>query len=46
MKLVSFITKSIPDAFLLFKERTGQKLVVVINEWDFIICDGAITENI
>ena len=53
-KVVSFITKSVldelrgiyPDALSRVKERTGQKFVVIIDEWDVIIRDGAIIENI
>lgn len=28
------------------KDRTGQKFVIIIDEWDVIIRDGTITENI
>ena len=53
-KVVSFITKSVlyelrgiyPDALSRVKERTGQKFVVIIDEWDVIIRDGAMIENI
>lgn len=37
---------TLPDALSRVKERTGQKFVVIIDEWDVIIRDGAITENI
>ncbi len=37
---------TIPDALSRVKDRTGQKFVVIIDEWDVIIRDGAITENI
>ena len=39
-------TGTIPDALSRVKERTGQKFVVIIDEWDVIIRDGAIIENI
>ena len=53
-KVVSFITKSVldelrgiyPDALSRVKECTGQKFVVIIDEWDVIIRDGAIIENV
>lgn len=34
------------DALSRVKERTGQKFVIIIDEWDAIIRDGAITENV
>ena len=34
------------DALSRVKERTGQKFVIIIDEWDAIIPDGSITENI
>ena len=37
---------TLPDALSRVKERTGQKFVVIIDEWDVIIRDGALTENI
>lgn len=37
---------SIPDALSRVKERTGQKFVVIIDEWDVIIRDGTITETV
>ena len=37
---------TLPDALSRVKERTGQKFVVIIDEWDVIIRDGEITENI
>ena len=37
---------ALPDALSRVKERTGQKFVVIIDEWDVIIRDGAIIENI
>lgn len=37
---------TLPDALSRVKERTGQKFVVIIDEWDVIIRDGAIIENI
>lgn len=37
---------TLPDALSRVKERTGQKFVVIIDEWDAIIRDGAIIENI
>lgn len=37
---------TIPDALSRVKDRTGQKFVVIIDEWDVIIRDGAITESI
>ena len=37
---------TLPDAFSRVKERTGQKFVVIIDEWDVIIRDGAMIENI
>ena len=37
---------TLPDALSRVKERTGQKFVVIIDEWDAIIRDGAITEGI
>ena len=37
---------TLPDALSRVKECTGQKFVVIIDEWDVIIRDGAITENI
>lgn len=39
-------TGTIPDALSRVKERTGQKFVVIIDEWDVIIRDGAIIENV
>lgn len=37
---------TLPDALSRVKERTGQKFVVIIDEWDVISRDGAIIENI
>ena len=37
---------TLPDALSRVKERTGQKFVVIIDEWDVIIRDGAMIENI
>ncbi len=37
---------TLPDALSRVKECTGQKFVVIIDEWDVIIRDGAIIENI
>lgn len=37
---------SLPDALSRVKDRTGQKFVVIIDEWDAIIRDGAITETV
>ena len=37
---------TLPDAISRVKERTGLKFVVIIDEWDVIIRDGAIIENI
>ena len=37
---------SLPDALSRVKERTGQKFVVIIDEWDAIIRDDAITETV
>ena len=37
---------TLPDALSRVKDRTGQKFVIIIDEWDVIIRDGAITENI
>ena len=37
---------TLPDALSRVKERTGQKFVVIIDEWDVIIRDGAIIENV
>ena len=37
---------TIPDALSRVKDRTGHKFVVIIDEWDVIIRDGAITESI
>ena len=34
------------DALSRVKERTGQKFVIIIDEWDAIIRDGAIIENV
>ena len=39
-----FIT--LPDALSRVKNRTGQKFVVIIDEWDVIIRDGGISEAI
>ena len=39
-------TGTIPDALSQVKERTGQKFVVIIDEWDVIIRDGSMTESI
>lgn len=39
-------TGTIPDALSRVKERTGQKFVVIIDEWDVIIRDGSMTESI
>ena len=39
-------TGTIPDALSRVKERTGQKFVVIIDEWDVIIRDGSMTEAI
>ncbi len=39
-------TGTIPDALSQVKERTGQKFVVIIDEWDVIIRDGSMTEAI
>lgn len=37
---------TLPDALSRVKERTGQKFVVIIDEWDVIIRDETITEAI
>ena len=37
---------TLPDALSRVKERTGQKFFVIIDEWDVIIRDGAMIENI
>ena len=37
---------ALPDALSRVKECTGQKFVVIIDEWDVIIRDGAIIENV
>ena len=37
---------TLPDALSRVKDRTGQKFVVIIDEWDVIIRDGAMTEGI
>lgn len=37
---------TLPDALSRVKERTGQKFVVIIDEWDVIIRDGAMIENV
>lgn len=37
---------SLSDALSRVKDRTGQKFVVIIDEWDAIIRDGAITETV
>ena len=37
---------TLPDALSRVKERTGQKFVVIIDEWDVIIRDGTITETV
>lgn len=37
---------SLPDALSRVKDQTGQKFVVIIDEWDAIIRDGAITETV
>ena len=37
---------TLPDVLSRVKERTGQKFVVIIDEWDVIIRDGAMIENI
>ena len=37
---------SLPDALSRVKDRTGQKFVVIIDEWDAIIRDDAITETV
>lgn len=37
---------SLPDALSRVKDRTGQKFVVIIDEWDAIIRDGTITETV
>lgn len=37
---------TLPDALSRVKECTGQKFVVIIDEWDVIIRDGAIIENV
>lgn len=34
------------DALSRVKERTGQKFVIIIDEWDAIIRDGSVTENV
>ena len=37
---------TLPDALSRVKDRTGQKFVVIIDEWDVIIRDGVMTEGI
>lgn len=37
---------TLPDALSLVKDRTGQKFVVIIDEWDVIIRDGSIAETV
>ena len=37
---------TLPDALSRVKECTGQKFVVIIDEWDVIIRDGAMIENV
>ncbi len=37
---------ALPDALSRVKERTGQKFVVIIDEWDAIIRDVNITEDV
>lgn len=45
-EVLSQETGSLPDALSRVKERTGQKFVVIIDEWDAIIRDDAITETV
>ena len=37
---------TLPDALSRVKDRTGQKFVVIIDEWDVIIRDGAIMDAV
>ena len=32
---------SLPDALSRIKEKTGQKFIVIVDEWDVLICDEA-----
>ena len=45
-EVLSKAVVSLPDALSRVKDRTGQKFVVIIDEWDVIIRDSAITELI
>ena len=45
-EVLSKTVVSLPDALSRVKDRTGQKFVVIIDEWDVIIRDSAITELI
>ena len=36
----------LPDALSRVKERTGQKFIVIIDEWDVLIRDGEVSETI
>lgn len=45
-EILSKAVVSLPDALSRVKDRTGQKFVVIIDEWDVIIRDSSITELI
>lgn len=45
-EVLSKAVVSLPDALSRVKDRTGQKFVVIIDEWDVIIRDSSITELI
>lgn len=36
----------LPDALSRVKERTGQKFIIIIDEWDVLIRDGEVSETI
>ncbi len=36
----------LPDALSRVKERTGQKFIIIIDEWDVLIRDGEMSETI
>ena len=45
-ELLSQDVRILSDALSRVKDRTGQKFVVIIDEWDVIIRDGTITESV
>lgn len=45
-ELLSQDVRTLSDALSRVKDRTGQKFVVIIDEWDVIIRDGTITESV